>query len=362
MVHVSVVSVSSTLRATLRSSSLVQPLAHLPRGDVLALLPGKWRVVDEHVHRNRGLLDGDAGQAFRRGRIGHGVTDVHALEARQRDDLAGLGRFDLAPFQPLERVDLAHPRLFDGFYRVDREQRHGLAKLQRAAFDASDPQPSEVGRVVDGRDEHLQRARDVRRGRWYVLDDRIEQWGEIGRRLGQVHRRHAEFRRAVHDGRVELGVVSLEFDEEVEHLVADARRIRPGAVDLVDHDDRRAPEREGLSQHEPRLRHRTVEGVDHEQDAVHHAQDPLDLTPEIGVPGRIHDVELGTVPPYGRVLRENGDSPLALERIGIHHALGDDLVLPERSRLAEHLVYQRRLAVIDVCDNGDVAELHVPES
>ena len=64
------------------------------------------------------------------------------------------------------------------------------------------------------------------------------------------------------------------------------------------------------------------------------------------------------VPAHGRVLGEDRDAPLALERVGVHHALGDDLVFAERAGLAEHLVDEGRLAVIDVRDDGDVADFH----
>ena len=58
------------------------------------------------------------------------------------------------------------------------------------------------------------------------------------------------------------------------------------------------------------------------------------------------------------VLGENGDAALALERIRVHDALLHDLILAERAGLAEHLVDERRLAVIDVRDDGDVTDFH----
>ena len=48
---------------------------------------------------------------------------------------------------------------------------------------------------------------------------------------------------------------------------------------------------------------------------------------------------------------------LALERVRVHHALGDDLIVAKGAGLAEHLVHERGLAVIDVGDDGDVADL-----
>ena len=171
-------------------------------------------------------------------------------------------------------------------------------------------------------------------------------------------RRHALACRRVDDRRVELRVVGLELDEQVEHLVVHAHRVGAGPVDLVDDDDRRPAELERLAEHEARLRHRPVERVDDEQHAVDHAQDALDLAAEVGVARRVDDVDLRALPADGGVLGEDRDAPLALQRVGIHHALLHDLVLAKGAGLAEHLVDERRLAVIDVRDDGDVPDLH----
>ena len=180
--------------------------------------------------------------------------------------------------------------------QVERQQRDVVADVRHAALDAADRQAAEVRRVVDRRDEHLERTRRVARRRRHLGDDRLEERREILERLVHVHRRRAVARRNVDDRRVELRRVGLELDEQVEHFVVHAERIGAGAVDLVDDDDRRASQRERFAQHEARLRHRTVERVDDEQHAVDHAQDALDLAAEIGVARRVDDVDLGAVP------------------------------------------------------------------
>jgi len=139
------------------------------------------------------------------------------------------------------------------------------------------------------------------------------------------------------------------------------QRVGAGAVDLVDHHDRRAAEGERLAQHEARLRHRAVEGVHDEEHAVDHAQDTLDLAAEVGVARRVHDVDLGVAPADAGVLGEDGDAPLPLERVGVHHAFLDHLILTERSGLAEHLVDERGFAVVDVRDDGNITNLHSRE-
>ena len=58
---------------------------------------------------------------------------------------------------------------------------------------------------------------------------------------------------------------------------------------------------------------------------------------------------------HGRVLGQNRDAALALELVRVHDPLGHPLVRPEDAALVEQRVDQRRLAVVDVGDDGDVA-------
>jgi hypothetical protein len=210
--------------------------------------------------------------------------------------------------------------------------------------------------MIDRRYQHLKRARIITGRRGDVPDDRVEERREINRGDIHVHGRHAFTRRRVDDSRVELGLVRLELDQEVEHLVVDAHRIRARPVDLVDHDDRCTVQCQRLPEDESRLRHRPIERIDNEQDAIHHAEDALDLAAEVGVARGVDDVDLRPLPADRGVLRQDGDAALALERIGIHHALHHDLILAKRPCLPEHFVYECGLAVIDVRDDRDVTK------
>ena len=58
-------------------------------------------------------------------------------------------------------------------------------------------------------------------------------------------------------------------------------------------------------------------------------------------------------------LGEDGDPALFLEVVRIHRPLFDALVVAEGARLAEELVDEGRLAVIDVRDDRHVAQVHL---
>ena len=71
----------------------------------------------------------------------------------------------------------------------------------------------------------------------------------------------------------------------------------------------------------------------------------------------VDEVELHAAVADRRVLREDRDALLALELHRVHDALVHVLVLAERARLPQHRVDERRLAVVDVRDDRDVAQV-----
>ena len=128
---------------------------------------------------------------------------------------------------------------------------------------------------------------------------------------------------------------------------------------------------ERLAQHEARLREGSLGCVDHEDDAVDHGQAALDLATEVGVAGRVDDVDRhtvreaeglsrGTPVVHGCVLGQDGDALLPLKVSGIHDALTllfDGVTFGEGAGLPEHRVNQRGLPMIDVCDDGDISQV-----
>jgi hypothetical protein len=135
------------------------------------------------------------------------------------------------------------------------------------------------------------------------------------------------------------------------------------AVDLVDDHDRLEAHREGLLGHEAGLRHRTVEGIDEDQDRVDHRQHAFHFAAEVGMSRGVDDVDavLGTVTLVGPadrgVLRENRDAAFLFDVVRVHHAVRHDLAVAERARLAQQAVDEGGLAMVDVGDDGDVAQL-----
>ena len=114
---------------------------------------------------------------------------------------------------------------------------------------------------------------------------------------------------------------------------------------------------ERLRQHVAGLRQGALGRVDQQQHAVDHGQGPLDLAAEVGVARGVDEVDLHVAFHVidGR-LGQDRDAPLALLVVGVHDPVDEGLVGAEDAGGAQHGVDQRGLAVVDVGDEGDVAE------
>jgi len=71
--------------------------------------------------------------------------------------------------------------------------------------------------------------------------------------------------------------------------------------------------------------------------------------------GSIDDVDLHIVVEDGRVLGQNRDAALALQLVGVHHPFYVMFVGAKSAALLQHGIDQSSFAMIDVRNNGDVA-------
>src|SRR5437899_2323248 len=161
----------------------------------------------------------------------------------------------------------------------------------------------------------------------------------------------------VDDRKIELLIARFQFDEEIKDQVERFARFRVLSVDLVNDDDGLETILQRLAQNETSLRLRTVVGVYHQQNAIDHFHDPFDFATEIGVAGRVYDIDTITVPLKRRVLRPNRNALLALKIHRVHHPSLDFLIRPKSPRLAQELIDQGGLAVVYVRNDGDVTDV-----
>ena len=342
-------------QADVGSGLLLEPLAQVAGGDVLSLGAREGRVIDQELHGERRLAHPDGGKGHRVEWIGDGLADGHVGKARQRDDLPGRGLLYVHPLQTLEDAQARDPGPLVGPVQLHERQVAPGADL--SLEDAPDGVAPQVVVVLDVGDAHLEVAIRLAGRRGHLLQDRLQQRHHVGAGVRQLPPGVPQLSRGVDHREVELLLGGAQVQAELEDLVQHRVGPRIGAVHLINNDDRLEPQLQRFLQDEPGLGHRPLGGVHQEQHSVHHGQGPLHLTPEVGMPRRVHDVDLHTPEADGGVLGQNGDSPLALQIVAVHHPLHQPLVGAERPRLLEKAVHQRGLAMVHVGDDGDVANV-----
>ena len=132
----------------------VQPLPQLPPGHELPFATREWRVIDQHVHRDRRLFDRDARQPIEMVWRGHRLAYFDTGQAGNGDDLSRCRRLKLDALESLEREQLdeaclLEAALTDRAGRSDRQQRHRVTDMHLTPLDPANANASKIGRVVE---------------------------------------------------------------------------------------------------------------------------------------------------------------------------------------------------------------------
>ncbi len=134
---------------------LLEALANLAAGDVLAFAAGQRRGVDHEVHGQRGLVDRDRLHAFETLGVAQGDADVDLRNAGHQHDVARFGELGGFALQSFEGEYLADLALAAVLIAIHDDQ--FLVGANAATLDAADAELAHVGRVVERAHLHLQR-------------------------------------------------------------------------------------------------------------------------------------------------------------------------------------------------------------
>ena len=116
-------------------------------------------------------------------------------------------------------------------------QGDALILADLAGGDAADGDAADVVAPIERNRQHLQGGVQFHIGRRHGFQDRIEKRGEIDRFDAQVGRRDPLTSGRKDRGKLQRGVVGIQFHEQIEDGVQHIDRTGVGAVDLVDDDD-----------------------------------------------------------------------------------------------------------------------------
>ena len=269
-----------------------------------------------------------------RGRA-HRVADPHGVEALQAPDPAGLDRVAPHGGAAVEHVDGRDLALREPVAHADRPGAHphvGELLARRAALDLEH-------RAGRGRGGVSLRCREQRRDPGHQLRHALAR----ARGAGE-HRLHS------------LGTGRQLVRDLVEH----PRGIGAAPVGLVDEQQRRHAQALERAHQHARLRLYALDGRDDEHGAVEHAQRPLHLRDEVGVPWRVYEVDRDVADGE----RDDGGldrdpaPPLEREGVGLRAARVDAAGLVDHPGRVEQPFGEGGLTGVDVCEHSKVQRAH----
>ena len=320
---------------------------------ILSFPAGKGTVVDIKDH-------GDCRRIYKYPGKRHGIVlrcnriaDTDGLDAGNSDDITGLDDIHLFFLQTVKRIKGGKPdtwcdRIFSakGICMIHRE--HSVDQPPYANL-------PHIGIVIEIRNQELGNLCIIGSRTWYGGTDGVKQGLEIFRLISLLQMGNAPFCVGIEDGKLDLPLVRIEIDKKVVNLINDL--LDPGvtAVDLIDDDHNGQLFCEGFFNDKSCLRKRSLTGIDQQNGPIDHIQAAFNLTAEIRMPGRINDIDLDVVVPYGRILRHDGNPPLPFEIHRVHHPLCDLLILPEGASLLEHGINEGRFTMINVGNDNNIS-------
>ena len=113
--------------------------------------------------------------------------------------------------------------------------------------------------------------------------------------------------------KIQLILGSVKGAHEVEHSLLNLVGTAVEFVHFVDDDDGLELHLQGFLQNETCLRHRSLEGINEQEDAVGHVEHTFHFTSEIGVPRSVDDVDFDAFVVDAHVFGEDSDAALTLQ-------------------------------------------------
>ena len=231
---------------------------------------------------------------------------------------------------------------------------HVLTGADCAVIYFADTDAAYIFIIVNGTDQNLSVGIRISFRRRDVIQDGLKKRHHILGTVLQLQHGIACLCGRIDKGAVQLLIRSVQIDEQFQHFIDDFGRAGLRTVDLVDADDDRELQFQGLSQHEFCLGHSSFKSIHYQDHPVYHFQDTFYFAAEIGMSGCVDNVDLCSLIINSSIFRKNGNSTLTFNIIGVHDSLGYFLIFAEYTALFEQLIYKRCFPMIDMGDNSNI--------
>ena len=345
------------LQSNVLQQLLLQTVTDLTAGNILTLTAGQRAVIDGEGHFNGRIVDLHEGQRLHIGGAAQGIADGHVGQAGECHDIAGGDVIARLTAIGLEVVQLGQTAAHLQILIVPVTDDNFLAHLGNAVLDAANADAAHEVVIVHRGHQHLEGSLGVALRRLDGAQQSIKQGDQVGAGHIRVQACGAITAAAEQHGAVQLLIGSAQIHQQVQHLIDDFLDAGIGAVDLVDGHHQTQVLLQSLLQHKTGLGHAALGGIHQQQNTVDHLQHALHLAAKVGMARSIDNIDLDTLVGAGAVLGQNGNATLTLDIAAVHDALSHDLIIAECAALTQHCVHQGGLAVVNVSDNGNVAQI-----
>ena len=146
---------------------LKQAVPQVAGGDILALTPGKGRIVDHKVHADGGLINLYKGQRLHALRGAQGLADVQVRNTGHANQVAHDRFLYRHPLQPLKLVQFGNPDVFPGI--IPAAQHIGCVDFYAASLHTAHADTAHIVIIFQRGEQYLGGTLRVALGRWNVL-------------------------------------------------------------------------------------------------------------------------------------------------------------------------------------------------
>ena len=125
-----------------------------------------------------------------------------------------------------------------------------------------------------------------------MIDNRLEYSVHVVAEIFMIQAGHTVKCAGINNGKVQLLVGGAQAVKQIENLIYNPIRSCARTVNFVDHNNRAQTSRERFLGYKTSLWHWPVDGINHQQHAVHHAHYPLHFTTKIRVARGVYDIDI----------------------------------------------------------------------
>ena len=227
-----------------------------------------------------------------------------------------------------------------------------------ASLDSADTDLADVFIVIDRGEQNLQRRIHILLRGGDLFENGVKNRLHVVFQLIRFIARLTVARRCVNDREVQLLVGCTELDEEFQRFIDYFVGACFRTIYFVDDHDAFFVQLQCFTQNKTRLRHAAFKSIHQQQNTIHHLQNALHLASEIGMTRCVNNIDACVAVKNGGILGKYRDTALPFKIAGVHDPFRTLLVAPKGAGILQKLIDQGGFAVIDVCNNRYITNVH----